>query len=98
LAQGKFILMLRVKLLISGSVQGVFFRQSAKLEAEKLGIVGWVKNRDDGNVEAMVEGEKAKIAEFIKWCKNGPPFAKVEKVEVEEQKGAEGFSEFSIQD
>ena len=90
--------MIRVNLKIHGQVQGVFFRRSAKLKADSLGIVGWVKNRDDGNVEAMVEGERAKIAEFMNWCKKGPPFAKVDNVEIKEQKGLEGFSDFSIAD
>ena len=90
--------MIRAKINISGQVQGVFFRRSAKLEAEKLGIVGWARNLDDGSVEVMAEGDRENVDEFIKWCKSGPPFAKVEKVEVEEQKGLEGFSDFSITD
>ena len=90
--------MIRAKINISGQVQGVFFRRSAKLEAEKLGIVGWARNLDDGSVEVMAEGDRENVDEFIKWCKSGPPFAKVEKVEVEEQKGLEGFSDFSIHD
>ena len=90
--------MIRAKINISGQVQGVFFRRSAKLEAEKLGIAGWAKNLDNGSVGVMAEGERQKVDEFIKWCESGPPFAKVEKVEVEEQKGLEGFSDFSIHD
>ncbi len=90
--------MLRVHIRIYGDVQGVFFRRSAKLEAEKLGLVGWVKNTDDGEVEAIAQGEKENVDKFVKWCKKGPPFAKVEKVEIEEQKGLEGFEEFSIHD
>lgn len=90
--------MIRFHLWIYGQVQGVFFRRSAKLKAEELCVCGWVKNLDDGNVEIMAEGEKRKVNEFIKWCKKGPPFAKVENVEVEELKGVEGFSDFSIHD
>ena len=88
----------RAHLFVYGQVQGVFFRRSAKLEAEKLGIVGWARNLDDGSVEVMAEGDRENVDEFIKWCKSGPPFAKVEKVEVEELKGIEGFSDFSITD
>ena len=87
-----------MKINVSGQVQGVFFRRSTKLEAEKLGIVGWARNLDGGSVEVMAEGDREKVDEFVKWCKKGPPFAKVEKVEVEEQKGLEGFSDFSITD
>jgi len=88
----------RAHLFVYGQVQGVFFRRSAKLEAEKLGIVGWARNLDDGSVEVMAEGDRENLDEFIKWCKKGPPFAKVEKVEFEELKGLEGFSDFSIAD
>ena len=88
--------MIRVHVSITGQVQGVFFRRSAKIEAEKLGIVGWVRNESDGSVEIMAQGEKKNVDKFIKWCKKGPPFAKVENVEVKEQKGLEDLTEFSI--
>ena len=90
--------MIRAKINVSGQVQGVFFRRSAKLKADYLGIAGWARNIDDGSVEVMAEGDREKVDEFIKWCKKGPPFAKVEKVEIEELKGIEGFSDFSITD
>ena len=90
--------MIRVKINVSGQVQGVFFRRSAKLKADSLGIVGWARNLDGGSVEVMAEGDREKVDEFVKWCKSGPPFAKVEKIEIEEQKGIEGFSDFSITD
>jgi len=90
--------MIRAKINVSGQVQGVFFRRSAKLKADSLGIAGWARNIDDGSVEVMAEGDREKVDEFIKWCKKGPPFAKVEKVEIEELKGIEGFSDFSITD
>ncbi|OGD85396.1 acylphosphatase [Candidatus Curtissbacteria bacterium RIFCSPLOWO2_01_FULL_41_18] len=86
----------RVNIKIFGSVQGVFFRRSAKLEAEKLGIVGWVKNDGNGSVEAMAQGERDKVDEFIKWCKKGPPFAKVEKVEVKWLSESQDFDRFDI--
>ncbi len=90
--------MVRVNLKIYGEVQGVFFRRSAKLEAENLEIVGWVKNSDDGSVEIMAQGPRDKIKKFIAWCKKGPPFAKVKEVEAEVQKGTEDFKDFSIHD
>ncbi len=70
-----------VRIIVSGKVQGVFFRQSAKKEADKLGLVGWVRNDADGSVEALVVGSKEKLDQFIAWCKNGSPAAKVGKVE-----------------
>lgn len=88
----------RVHLKIHGQVQGVFFRRSAKLEAERHGIVGWVKNLGDGSVEIMAQGGKKSIDNFIKWCKGGPPFAKVENVEVEWKKDLDDFVDFEIRD
>ncbi len=87
--------MVRVNLKIYGQVQGVFFRRSAELEAKSLGIVGWIRNDADGSVEVMAQSSKDKVGEFIKWCKKGPPMAKVEKVEVKVQKDLENFDGFS---
>jgi acylphosphatase len=67
-------------LLIKGKVQGVFFRASAKKLADKLNITGWIRNTEDGNVEAMATGDMEQLQEFIKWCKQGPEKAKVEDV------------------
>ena len=85
-----------VHVLISGRVQGVWFRASTKKKADELGIHGWVRNTSDGKVEAVFEGEKEKIDEMIKWCHIGPPLARVEKVEVEKQDPTNAFKEFSI--
>lgn len=73
-----------VYLLISGKVQGVFFRTSAATEAENLNITGWIKNTKTGEVEAMVSGEERNIEAFIQWCNQGPKKAVVENVEVKE--------------
>lgn len=86
----------RTHLYIEGNVQGVFFRRSAKMQADKLGVVGLVRNRRDGSVEVIAQGPKSKVNAFIKWCKKGPPFAKVEKVEVEWRKNLEDFDEFEV--
>lgn len=86
----------RVRLQISGQVQGVFFRRSAKVKAGELGIFGWVRNKSDGSVEAIAQGSKDKINEFISWCRKGPPFAKVENVEIDWKKDLEDFGEFEI--
>lgn len=86
----------RAHLYIEGEVQGVFFRRSAKNKADELGVMGLVRNRRDGSVEAIAQGPKGKVDSFIKWCKKGPPFAKVEKVEIEWKKNLEDFDEFEI--
>jgi len=72
----------RADLLISGRVQGVFYRASAQQEAMRLGLAGEIRNLPDGRVEAVVEGPKERIEEFIEWCKRGPPAAEVEHVRV----------------
>lgn len=87
---------MRVNIRIYGQVQGVFFRSSAKAEAEKLGLVGWVKNNLDGSVEAVAQGNKDDLENFLNWCKRGPAFAKVEKIEVSWEKASEAFDDFSI--
>lgn len=89
-------MVVRVHLYIEGNVQGVFFRRSAKNKADELGVVGLIRNRRDGSVEAIAQGSKSKVDTFIKWCKKGPPFSKVEKVEVEWKKNLEDFEEFEV--
>ena len=69
-----------VCLLITGKVQGVFYRATAKRKANELGITGWIKNTREGNVEATVSGNERQLNEFINWCKHGPDRAIVEKV------------------
>jgi len=86
----------RIHVLIYGRVQGVWFRASTKQKAEKLGITGWVRNTDDGNVEAIFEGFNKNIDEMISWCKVGPPLAKVENIKIEKQQPTNVFYNFSI--
>ena len=74
--------MTRAELRIEGRVQGVFYRASAQDEAERLGLTGEIRNLPGGEVEAIVEGPKDRIEEFISWCRRGPPSAKVENVQV----------------
>lgn len=73
-----------VHLIIKGKVQHVFYRASARDEAEKLGIKGWIKNTPEGNVEAVVNGNQECIDRYITWCWKGPSSAKVESVEVKD--------------
>ncbi len=71
-----------VHLLISGRVQGVFYRYTAKKMAEHLGVRGWIKNLPDGRVEAVVAGPPSAVDAFVAWCKEGPPGAQVTEVKV----------------
>lgn len=80
---------------IYGLVQGVFFRASTKEQADKLGISGFAKNMPDGSVYIEIEGEKDNLDKFVKWCNLGPMMARVEKVEVSEDK-LRDFSQFEI--
>jgi acylphosphatase len=73
----------RARILITGLVQGVFFRREMTDHARKLGISGWVKNLKDGRVEALAEGDRARLDELIRFCHVGPQGAVVRKVEVE---------------
>ena len=86
----------RVHVLISGKVQGVFFRSSTKDMAKKLGLSGWVRNLEDGRVEGVFEGEKEAIEKMLEWCKVGPEYARVTDLEVamEDYKGE--FKEFKL--
>jgi acylphosphatase len=79
--------------VVSGDVQGVFFRDSARREARRLGVSGWVRNRPDGRVEAHLEGPADAVAELVLWCRNGPRHASVEDLEVTEAEveGSAGF-------
>lgn len=87
---------MQVHLKVFGRVQGVFFRSQAKATAESLGLVGWVRNSDDGSVETVAVGPKQKLDEFVKWCRRGPPNAYVAKVEIEWKKSTEEFGDFEI--
>ena len=86
----------RVSIIINGQVQGVFFRYKTQQEAHKLSLTGWVKNNGDGSVECMAEGEKDKLEELIKWCKQGPDGAKVDNIGIEWQGYEGGFGGFEI--
>jgi acylphosphatase len=72
----------RATIRVSGQVQGVFFRHSAQQEAMGLGLLGEICNLPDGSVEATVEGERRAIDDFAGWCRQGPPSARVERVDL----------------
>jgi len=88
--------MKRVKVKIFGKVQGVFFRYNTKKMAEMLGVKGWVRNCEDGSVEAVFEGEDEKVDELVRWCRKGPSLARVEKIEVKDEKFKGEFKDFRI--
>ena len=75
------------RLVIRGRVQGVWFRESMRGEAERLGVTGWVRNRADGSVEAMVHGSAPALEAIVRWAERGPEAAQVSAVEVTEAEG-----------
>jgi len=86
--------MVRQRVTVTGRVQGVFFRDSCRRQAVAAGVAGWVGNRADGSVEAVLEGEPAAVDAVVAWMRSGPPGASVKDVEVraEEPTGEHGFA------
>jgi len=86
----------RVHIVVSGRVQGVFFRAETAEKARELGVTGWVKNLSEGRVEAVFEGERDKVRELVEWAKKGPSGAIVNHIDLarEEYKGE--FTNFEI--
>jgi acylphosphatase len=88
----------RVHVIARGRVQGVCYRMYAMEEAQRLDLAGWVRNNSDGTVEAVAEGEENALDEFVRWCGQGPSYARVTGV-TSKYYGATGeFSEFQITD
>jgi acylphosphatase len=81
--------------VVHGRVQGVFYRASAEQEAHRLGVAGWVRNRQDGSVELLVEGDDAAVEQMLEWAGRGPARAEVTGVDVEEraEEGLAGFEQ-----
>ncbi len=88
--------MSQAHLIVSGKVQGVFYRASCQEVAQALGLTGWIRNLSDGNVEALVQGEKEKIEKLIEWCKKGPAGAKVNNVNITWGNAQEEFKNFDV--
>ncbi len=86
----------RAHVYVSGQVQGVFFRDSAREKAEQLGLTGWVKNLPDGRVEALFEGPSERVREMVRWCERGPSHAEVEEVDTEFEASEGDFTSFEV--
>jgi acylphosphatase len=88
--------MKRVKISVTGDVQGVFYRHNTMKEAKSLDIKGWCRNEPDGSVFIVAEGEDAAVNKLIRWAKDGSPLASVENVEVVEEKPTGEEKDFEI--
>jgi acylphosphatase len=86
---------IRRRVIAYGRVQGVFFRDSTRRQSEKTGVAGWVRNRSDGAVEAVFEGDDDAVSQIVDWVREGPGHADVERVEVTEEE-PEGISGFHV--
>ncbi len=85
---------IRVHVFVSGRVQGVFFRQGTKRQAEYFGVSGWIRNLFDGRVEAVFEGEEEAVKKLVEYCHHGPSSAAVTGVDVTEEPYRGEFSSF----
>jgi acylphosphatase len=83
----------RVRVRVRGRVQGIFFRAEALARAESLGVAGWIRNAEDGSVEAVFEGDEERVESMVTWCRRGPAGARVDDLEVvrEGPMGETGF-------
>lgn len=90
--------MKRAHVFISGRVQGVFFRAETLRTALRLGLAGWVRNREDGSVEALFEGEDESVDQMLAWCRQGPPHARVDRVDMAEEPWSGDLKGFRVKD
>jgi acylphosphatase len=86
----------RVHVIVEGRVQGVFFRAFTRDEALKLGLAGWVRNRPDGSVEAIIEGQEAAVKKMLQWFHQGSPHSQVAKVHATEESPVNDNTTFAI--
>lgn len=86
----------RAHVIVSGRVQGVFFRAETKRAAERFGVNGWVRNRSDGTVEAVFEGLRQAVEDTVAWCHHGSPSAHVADVQMTWEAFNGEFKNFSI--
>lgn len=90
---GKFV---RARAIITGRVQGVFFRAETRRAAIDRNVNGWVRNRPDGSVEAVIEGEEASVTSMLEWCWKGSPLSKVQHVDIRREPYEGEFNRFEI--
>jgi acylphosphatase len=83
------------EIVVHGRVQGVGFRYSASREARSLNLKGWVENQADGTVRAVIQGNQEACYRFIRWCRKGPGYSRVEKLDIKEM-AAESLKSFSV--
>jgi acylphosphatase len=86
----------RAHVFVGGKVQGVFFRQKTKQQAQILGVTGWVRNLPDGRVESVFEGEEQAVKALVEYCHHGPSYARVENVDVTWEDYRGEFSDFKM--
>ncbi len=85
-----------VQIMVRGRVTGVFFRAATQREAKRLGVTGWVRNRNDASIEILAEGEEDSIKEIVSWAHHGPTAARVENVDVRYRSYTGEYSDFRI--
>ena len=88
--------MKRIHVYVNGRVQGVFFRAETQRTAAALNLTGWVRNMEDGRVEALFEGEDSDVDKMVAWCKTGPPASRVDHVEATEEPYTGNLKGFKI--
>ena len=86
----------RIRIFVTGKVQGVFFRQALKVTAKKNDVFGWVRNLDDGRVEAVLEGDEERVSRLVEWAHGGPANARVTDVEIKNEKYTNEFAKFEV--
>ena len=85
----------RCRVIVSGRVQGVYYRGACRAVARELGLRGWVRNRSDGTVEVVAEGSRDAVGDLIAWCREGPPGADVSGLEIADE-APSGESDFRV--
>ncbi len=84
-----------LSITVKGNVQGVYFRRDTQIEAQRLGVHGTVANLEDGSVFIEAEAEEATLNQFVEWCKQGPPLARVDNLQIEQGK-LQDFASFDV--
>jgi len=86
----------RVRVIIHGRVQGVFFRMETRRAARQFGATGWVRNLPDGTVEAVMEGPAETVESLLKWCNRGPRLARVDKLDINRESYTGEYDSFEV--